>query len=441
MNHIIRNSFIFTIIAIPIVTIYICYNIISEHASVTDQNTSPEQVKRAVQYYATVSDRMFTPQENINLKLTQQNIDDVLTVLSHMTPRANFNGRIANSIGVLNGSIDIKNSWFNGYINISCFLTSGTSDGSIQYCLIGDISVPGILVKKLIDISIYIFFNDQVKNTINQLINGIQINNQRVLLTATKNAEFKNDLSTGLKTVASIAKNLKSTNTEFPLPEIINEYLQSILETNWPVNEKSVSLSLVIEQAFKLAKFRSQYNDPRSENEAALWSIAIAFGNYRFAELINANTPEVENTLSKYPKITATLNGRSNLPLHFLYSVVMEILGNNNLSVSIGELKELHDANLGGSGFDFTDLAADKAGSAFSLFLTSNKNDAIRGQILLAKVDYESLFFPDISDLPVPVKGEDFDLIIGSIRSIRYKKFNDIIDIKISELPLYSDKL
>ncbi|WP_165312855.1 hypothetical protein [Vibrio ziniensis] len=437
MNFLKKNIRLLIKLAIPIVVVYFIFCAVSKQATVPDQNASPEQVKRAVEYYASISARVFSPQENINLKLTQQNIDDVLTVASHMTPRTNVSGRFANSIGLLSMSFDIGNSWFTGYININCFLISGSGDGSIDYCLIGDVSVPGTLINTLINISINLFFSDQASSTIKELINNIQINDQQVILTATKNSEFKTDVTMGLKTAASIAKNFKPTNTHFPEPDVINEYLLHILETNWPAGSKSVSLSIVIEQAFRHAQVRSQYNDPRAENEAALWSIAIAFGNRRFAEIINVNTPEVQTTLSKYPRLITTLSQRGDLPLHFLYSAVMEILGNSHLSTNVGELKELHDANPGGSGFDFTDLAADKAGAAFSLFLTSDKNNAIGGQNLLSKMTKENLFFPDINELPAPIKDKEFDTVLGSTQSDSYKEINAIIDKKISELPLY----
>ena len=57
-----------------------------------------------------------------------------------------------------------------------------------------------------------------------------------------------------------------------------------------------------------------------------------------------------------------TLSGRGDLSLHFLYSVILEQVGKENIGLSIGELKELLDSNEGGSGFSFADLAADKAG-------------------------------------------------------------------------------
>jgi len=182
---------------------------------------------------------------------------------------------------------------------------------------------------------------------------------------------------------------------------------------------------------------RSQNNDPRIENDTALWAIAIAFANPNFANYINVNTPEVKQTLSEYPDNTMTLYGRHDLVLHFLYSAIIERLGNRSFSVQVGELKELYDANLEGSGFDFSDLAADRAGAVFSLFLSSSIDNAKRSQNLLADNDDESFFFPDITRLPAPIKNRDFNALIGSTQTERYKDIVEMIDQKIDHLLLY----
>ncbi len=418
--------------------IYFISCLFSQQPSVVNRKASPEQVKNAVQQYTNISQQVFGPKQTVKLELTQKNVDDVLVAVSHMIPRVNFNGQMSYSMAVVSGSLDIGNRFFDGYINVTCILVSGGENGSIDSCNIGSISVPGNLVNGVIDLSLGVFFNDKVRTTINQLVNNIKINNQKVILTATKDYEFKNDLAVGLKSLASIVKKLKyTTNTQFPEPYVINEYLQFILESPWPSNSKTVSLGFVVSRAMEHAKARSQYNDPREENEAALWAIAIAFGNHRFAEIINANTSEIGSTLAKYPKVITTLRGRWDLPLHFLYSAIMERLGDSGLSVQVGELKELYDTNSGGTGFDFSDLAADKAGAFFSHYITDSASQALKSQNRLTIPYNESLFFPDINGLPKPIKGKAFDVVLGSTESERYKKQVEAIDLSIENLPLY----
>lgn len=425
-------------LSLPVFILYILFNLLSQQALVADRDASPEQVKRAAQQYATISERVSAPQQTINLILTQQNIDDVLAAASHLIPRASFNIRMSNSLAILRGTLDVSVSSLNAYINVTCYVESNRPDGSIESCLIGDIPIPGTLLNKLINFSLNLFFNEHAKLTLQQLINNLTITRREVILTATKDSEFKNDLTIGLKNAASVVKKLRTVNTQFPSPELINDYLQYIAEVNWPVKARTVSLSFAIGRAFEHAKERSKLHDPSAENEAALWALAIAFGNHQFADIINANTLEIEQTLANYPKSGITLKGRWDLPLHFLYSVTMERLGNNHLSVKMGELKELYDANPRGSGFDFSDLAADKAGAAFSRFLTSNRDNALRGQNILVGTGGESLFFPELNGLPKTVKSKDFDVEVGSTYTARYKKISEMIEQRIDDLPLYN---
>jgi hypothetical protein len=58
------------------------------------------------------------------------------------------------------------------------------------------------------------------------------------------------------------------------------------------------------------------------------------------------------------------LGGRVDFPQHFLVSAALVLEGSGTLSQAIGLYKEMLDSR-GGSGFSFTDMAANLAGTRF----------------------------------------------------------------------------
>jgi len=416
---------------------YIAFRAISNHPTVGKKHATPQQVKNAAQQYDYARKSIFGPQPIVKLTFSQKNVNDIMTAASHAIPYSNFSGRLSDGQGVLNASFNLSNQWKSGYLNVSCTLVSRRKDRSIKQCQIGKIFISGFIADKIMNIALNIFFDDKVKVTVNQLINNIQINKHRIVLIASKDFDFKDEVKSGLQSVASTMKKFKDSDIPIHDSVLINEYLHVILNTHWHKKTRLLSLSEVIIKAFEHAHNRSQYNKPAIENDAALWAIAIGFANHNFADIIDVNTPEVKKTLAQYPKTITTLNGRTDLSLHFLYSAIMESLGNSALSVQVGELKELYDTNPAGSGFDFTDLAADKAGATFSQFLTANETNARQAQNILRRQADETLYFPALQGLPKPIKGKEFDSVIGSTETDRYHRIVDIIQQRIDHLPLY----
>ncbi|MUH73706.1 hypothetical protein [Psychrosphaera haliotis] len=168
------------------------------------------------------------------------------------------------------------------------------------------------------------------------------------------------------------------------------------------------------------------------ENRHALWALATYFGNRRFAKIAGLSMP---STIK--PNQTPVLRTRQDLSLHFLYSAILEQLGGKQIGLNIGEIKELYDANEGGSGYSFADLAADKAGLSFSQFVVYSEQKARQAQQMLAGIKEEAVFFPQINKLPEGLSATQFQQELGNKHSAQYKVLERIIDNRITELPLY----
>ncbi|MCE0495618.1 hypothetical protein [Vibrio salinus] len=420
---------------VSVVALIIC--LFSGHPAVENKMASPQQVRNAVKHYYYMTNLLFAPHPYIELKISQNNLNDLTASVSHLFPDINVEGHLSDRKAILRATYNIRNRWYDFYINIQCTLIQEAESRNLDHCQIGNLRIPGIVLHHVLNLSLSAYFDDSTKKTINQLISNVQINKHLILLTADKHVHFEQRIKNGFKNAASAVKVFNAETINSYDPRLINNYLRVMLYPDWPEHTESLSLSFVVHRAFRYAKLRSQNNDPRIENDTALWAIAIAFANPDFAKYISVNTPELRKTLSEYPDNVLTLSGRPDLVKHFLYSAIIESLGSHTLSVHAGELKELYDTNPKGSGFDFSDLAADIAGATFSRFISSTIDNANYSQKLLASNTGESIFFPDINQLPIPLKSKDFDILIGSTKTKQYQVVLKKIDFDINSLLLY----
>jgi hypothetical protein len=353
------------------------------------------------------------------------NIDDV-TAISEVASYTFDNTEVAIGFNRFGVTIASTTGLSPFHINLYCTISPKSHDSfyHIDGCDLGNLYIPGIIINSAMRFGAWLLFDAGVSETVKQLLANIKVTDDKIVLIATKNNDFKERINNSLKDVAGIAKTVsRNANVE---PEKIQQYLAK-LEQFTPVNN---SLSHFVNQAMHLAMINSIDGDPIEENTAAIWALAIKFGSKRFASLAGVETNVSGRNM--------TLRGRQDLALHFLYSAILQQLGRENIGLKIGEFKEILDSRKGGSGFSFADLAGDKAGLAFAEFLTRDNESALLAQeILVGRYD-ESTFFPFIHDLPEGMREGDFSRVVGGIDSKNYNELEVTIDQKIAKLTLYS---
>jgi hypothetical protein len=129
-----------------------------------------------------------------------------------------------------------------------------------------------------------------------------------------------------------------------------------------------------------------------------------------------------------------TLRGRRDFAQHFVLSAGIAAAGGSQLADSIGLFKELDDSR-GGSGFSFSDLAADRAGVRFAEVATGPA--AARVQGLMAERPTESLFMPDTRGLPEFMPEADFARRFGGVDTPRYRAVAEDVERRISALEIH----
>jgi len=204
------------------------------------------------------------------------------------------------------------------------------------------------------------------------------------------------------------------------------ERLAALTEREKPAWD--VSLVRLLGPMFDLARQRTAAGgDAAAENRAALLVLTL-FANGRG---MDALVPAARQW-PRPRRMRVMLGGREDLPLHFLVSAALAAEGSGPLSQAIGLYKEVADSR-GGSGFSFSDVAANRAGTRFGQNLVG---DAARVQALLAPGPRETDLVPLLADLPDFMPEADFVRRFGGVGAPAYEAQLAEIDRRLLELPL-----
>jgi hypothetical protein len=189
-----------------------------------------------------------------------------------------------------------------------------------------------------------------------------------------------------------------------------------------------VSVAALIPPVFGLARVRSAEADPARENRAAIAALALYANSRELRSIAPGARP-----LSPDEIRSVTLAGRTDFARHFLISAALAAESGGALADAIGLYKEVDDTR-GGSGFSFTDLAADRTGTRFGQLAMLAPG---RLQTVLAAGIGEADFMPEIGDLPEFMPEEEFRRRFGGVDAPAYTMMVAEIDSRIAARPLF----
>ncbi len=187
-------------------------------------------------------------------------------------------------------------------------------------------------------------------------------------------------------------------------------------------------LAALMGPMFELARTRTAAGgDAAAENRAALAVLTLFVNGMGVDGVVPA-----AKAWPKPRRLRLLLAGRNDFPQHFLVSATLAAEGTGPLSQAIGLYKEVTDSR-GGSGFSFTDMAANRAGTRFGELAVQ---DPLRLQSALARGVQDSDLVPNVSDLPEFMPEPEFVRRFGGVGSPRYDALLSDIDKRIQTLPL-----
>lgn len=166
-----------------------------------------------------------------------------------------------------------------------------------------------------------------------------------------------------------------------------------------------------------------------SDNRAALTALAAYVSGISLPKLLEGDG----RSIRRAPRVLLSLHGRRDFAEHFLISSALTVNGGSRLANAIGLAKEEEDADRG-SGFSFTDLAANRAGVRLGERATGEAAVQMRRRLAAARTDADLL--PDFRDLPEFMPEAEFGRRFGPVGSPRYQAVIERIDARLAAHPL-----
>lgn len=170
-------------------------------------------------------------------------------------------------------------------------------------------------------------------------------------------------------------------------------------------------------------------SDAAEENRAALTALAAYLAGISLPKLLESNGQSIRRA----PQVLLSLHGRRDFAEHFTISAALSVNGGSRLANAIGLIKEEEDAGKG-SGFSFTDLAANRAGVRLGEAATGPDAGRLRRKLAAARGD--AALLPDFRDLPEFMPQAEFDRRFGPVGGPRYQDIIGRIDARLAGHPL-----
>ncbi len=428
-----RYLIIICLLSAILLPVYLLTAAIDERPLVSVGQPPGAKEARQVKNLAKRAHKILNQQGSSTLTVSQEDLNAAIAFFDRGTDRLSSHARISNAelVGII--SLRIPRTPFGSYINLTLTLLPSKQGVNLAKVKIGKLRIPGpVLLSSAVFLADRIL-GDQLGSTAMECIKRLSYSDQQLKVTFASGAQLVN-----LKErFRSRIKGLHNSYSEVGDKETIRFYYNQLVEMGVAnTGKKPISLTCFMAPLFQVAEVRSQNRDPVAENHAALFALALYLGSHHFQKFIG----EMHDSKKPLPKTitrNVVLDGRQDLRLHFLVSVGLNLLSDSQLGFAVGEFKELLDANRGGSGFSFVDLAADRAGLAFAESATQSRESARRFQRIMSETSSETTYFFSFQDLEEGIDAQQFQEKYSNIDSRHYVAIVKDIDQRLKTLPLY----
>ena len=321
----------------------------------------------------------------------------------------------------LTGTVSLPHNPIGDFINVSTRVKQQGESIEVEQLTIGDIQIPRIIANVLL-VRAHSVLQQKFPEYITAMnsLESFQLSQQKLAIHYVWQAEVREQLKS----------RLASTLIEEDLQQPITIYTQALIKSSQSIRQARPTLTVLLQPLFKLAVKRSEHNNPVNENRA----LFIALGAY----MLNRNMVGLwdKQTHPFLKRKRFYLRNREDLSRHFLVSSAITALSDSKLAQFIGVDKELSDS-MGGSGFSFADLAADRAGVMLAKRALHSKEQAHLIQQRLANTTQSHDFMPTINHLPEGLEAVDFKALYTDTNSTTYQQVIQIIDERIIACKLY----
>jgi hypothetical protein len=415
MRALIKLLFLLVLLVVPLLAAGV-YFALSETPLVTRQTAlSHDDIARAKRILQENDPRSLPAGAHRTIEIAAKDLDLAANYLLQRLADAKANISLAD--GALNAvmTVRVPQVEWRSYLNVAASATAEGGRPRITALRVGRIPVPEMLsnyvLRRLLD--------DLAQQSSEQL-GGDLVQDMKL---------FPDRLRLTYRWNPALIDQARDTLLSGSDREALRYYHDQLVTLQSNRVGKQGSLAKLLQPMFAAAVVRSRGRDPAAENTALLTVLGTWAGGQNLARLIPGD-------LARPSRFRLRLHRRTDLAQHFLMSAALAARGDTTLSNAVGLFKEIDDTDHG-SGFSFTDIAADRAGTRFGALATASTEDARRVQQRLAAGFTELDIMPTVNDLPEHMRGDAFKQRFGHVGSPAYQAVMDVIERRISASTLY----
>jgi hypothetical protein len=315
-------------------------------------------------------------------------------------------------------SIELPDNPVGRYLNVEADLQAADGLPEFQRLRVGSITVPGWLANFAAVKALDAYMDGRGAGLVSEFIRTVEFEPGKLRL--------------AYRWPAGAVEQVRARVVSPQADERLREFNERLVQVTRKFrHDNVVPLLEIMKPLFDLAETRSREGEPAADNLAAIL-ILSAYVNGRSIEAI---VPEASNW-PEPTRLRVTLHRRRDLAQHYLTSAGLAAMGSGALSDAVGLFKEVEDSR-GGSGFSFTDLAADRAGTRFGELATASSTSARTVQQRIAHAQRETDIMPKVGDLPEGMSEPEFKQRYGGIDSPAYRGVSQDIERRIDKTPLF----
>ncbi len=346
---------------------------------------------------------------------------EVNRLLNYAVELRRINGIAAEltpGLATLTATLAVPRNPFGRYLNITAEVADVPGGIRIHSLRLGSLPVPGALVDGIARLTHRRLLRDETYAALAEAFSRVNFDENQ----ATLDYRWHPILMTQIER--------KSAELLIP-PEdqarmlVYAEHLDSLIK-RYP-HGRTVALVEVAASLFGFA--RTIDGDEAEENRAALTALGAYLSGISLSKLLEGDS----RSIRRAPRVLLSLHGRRDFAEHFVISAALTVNGGSRMANAIGLIKEEEDATKG-SGFSFTDLAANRAGVRLGEHAVSASAAQLQQRLAAARSDADLM--PDFRDLPEFMPQSEFDRRYGPIGGPRYQQIIARIDARLGAHPL-----
>lgn len=398
-----------------VITVFLILAVETQPRIERQATLTPEHIARAKYIIDAHRNQLATDQLTV-ADILSKDADIVVNYLTNHFAKGSAQIATANRSALVHFSLPIPLNLFNGYLNIEATLVQTATLPQLQTARIGSLVLPDFIAQFLATQTMGWLQNNPV---IHKGLNSIKL----VRLLPNKiNITYNNSKYDSSAQEINFPALSKETHAQ------LYRYHMLLVRISRQRNARTVPLSEILRQLMHAATKHSNNGNALIENRAII--LATAFHTLGIS--VRLLIPEAVRWPSPTEQ-TITLEGRNDFAKHFIASAAITAYSNTKLSDAIGLYKEIADLHKG-SGFSFSDIAANRAGARFGEKAVASLEDAHQLQQILSKGLNDADLMPSWSDLPDQMSEKQFKTRFGNTETPAYQKMMQVIDNRISIL-------